>query len=111
MRQTTRRAVFLGKLQGGLYNMVGWHERWNIKINEDKTWAIYFSHRRAPPDSLLTSNIWNISFGNNLKYLGVIFDKRITWRLHIERIAVRAFRTLIRLSSFSKVRDSTLTLN
>jgi hypothetical protein len=30
------------------------------------------------------------------KYLCVIFDKRITWRLHIEMIKVKAFRTFIR---------------
>jgi hypothetical protein len=66
--------------------MVAWNERWNIEINEDKTWSIYFSHRRAPPESLLTLNGWNIPFLNNVKYIGVIFDKRITWRLHLERI-------------------------
>jgi hypothetical protein len=82
--------------------MVAWCERWNIKINEDKTQAIYFSHQRAPPKSLLTLNGRNIPFVNNVKYLGVIFDKRITWRLHVERIKAKAFRTFIRLYSLFK---------
>jgi hypothetical protein len=34
--------------------------------------------------------------------LGVIFDKRITWRLHIEMIEVKAFRTFIRFYSLLK---------
>jgi hypothetical protein len=38
----------------------------------------------------------NIPFVNNVKYLGVIFDKRMTWRLHIEKIEAKAFRTFIR---------------
>jgi hypothetical protein len=32
---------------------------------------------------------------NHVKHLGVIFDKRITWRLHIEIIEAKAFRTFI----------------
>jgi hypothetical protein len=39
----------------------------------------------------------NIPFVSSVKYLGVIFDKIMTWRLHIENIEAKAFRTLIRL--------------
>jgi hypothetical protein len=66
------------KLKHGLDLMVASCECWNIKINEDKTRAIYFSHQRAPPKSLLTFNGQNIPFANNVKYLSVIYDKRIT---------------------------------
>jgi hypothetical protein len=90
------------KFQRGLDSMVSWCERWNIRINEDKTRAIYFSHQRIPLESLLTLNGRNIPFVNSVKYLGVIFDKRITWRLHIERIEAKAFRTFIRLYSLFK---------
>jgi hypothetical protein len=33
---------------------------------------------------------------------GVIFDKRMTWRLHIEMIEAKAFRTFIRIYSLCK---------
>jgi hypothetical protein len=75
--------------------MVTWCESWNIKINEDKTWAIYFTHRNRPPDSLLTLNGQNIPFVKSVKYLGVLFDKRMTRRLHIQMIEAKAFRTFI----------------
>jgi hypothetical protein len=55
-----------------------------IIINEDKTRAIYFTRRNRPPDSLLKLNGRNIPFVNSVKYLGVLFDKRMTWRLHIQ---------------------------
>jgi hypothetical protein len=87
----------LRKVQHGLNSMSAWCERWNIKITEDKTQAIYFSHQRRPPDSLLTLNGQNIPFVNNVKYLGVMFEKRMMWRLHIEKIEAKAFRTFIRL--------------
>jgi hypothetical protein len=70
-------------------------ERW--KINEDKTRAIYFTHRNRPPDSLLMLNGRNIPFVTGVKYLGVIFDKRMALRLHIETIEAKASRTFIRI--------------
>jgi hypothetical protein len=82
--------------------METWWERWNIKINEDKAQGIYFSHSRRPPMSHLTSTGRNILFVNSAKYLDVIFDKKVTWRLHIEMIEAKAFRTFIRLYSLLK---------
>jgi hypothetical protein len=60
-------------------------------INADKTQAIYFSHKLRPPEAHLTLNGRNIPFFNHVKYLGVIFDKRIIWRLHIEIIEAKTF--------------------
>jgi hypothetical protein len=51
---------------------------------------------------MTTLNGINIPFVNNAKYLGVIFDKKITWRLHIEIIEAKAFRTFIRTYSLFK---------
>jgi hypothetical protein len=44
----------------------------------------------------------NIPFVNSVKYLGVIFDKKVTWRLHIEMIEAKAFRTIIRIYTIFK---------
>jgi hypothetical protein len=68
----------LRKLQRFLSAIVRLCERWNIKINEDKTQVIYFSHRISPPESHLTLNGRNITFVNHVNYLGVTFDKNIT---------------------------------
>jgi hypothetical protein len=91
----------LRKIQRGLKCMSAWCERWNIKVNEEKTRAIYFTYRNRPLDSPLTLNGRNIPFVNSVKYLGVIFDKRMSWILHIEMIEAKAFRTFIRLSTKS----------
>ncbi|PNF41415.1 hypothetical protein B7P43_G14387 [Cryptotermes secundus] len=100
---TDRKEGFIvRKLQRGLSSMETWCERWNIKINEDKTRGVYFSRGRRPPESCLTLNGRNIPFVNSAKYLGVIFDKRVTWRLHIEMIEAKAFRTFIRVYSLFK---------
>jgi hypothetical protein len=66
------------KLQRGLSAIETWCERWNIKLNDDKTQAIYFSHRLRPSEAHLTLYGRNIPFVRHVKYLGVIFDERIT---------------------------------
>jgi hypothetical protein len=76
------------------------YERWNIKIIDDKTQAIYFSRRLRSPEAHLTLNGQNIPFINHVKYLVVIFDKGIMWRLHTEMIEAKVFGTFIRIYSF-----------
>jgi hypothetical protein len=73
--------------------------RWNIKINQNKTQGIYFSRSRRPPESHLTLNGRNIPFVNSVKYLGVIFGKKVIWKLHIEMLEAKAFRTFMRIQS------------
>jgi hypothetical protein len=102
MRLIAKTGLLLKKLQRGLSSMEAWCERWNIKINEEYTRWIYFSHSRRPPESHLTLNGTIIPLVNNVKYLGAIFDSKITWRLHIEMIEAKAFRTFIRVYSLFK---------
>jgi hypothetical protein len=100
---TDRKEGFIvRKLQRGLSSMEAWCERWNIKINEGKTQGIYFSHSRRPPVSRLTLNGKDIPFIHSITYLGVTFDKKILWRLHIQMIEAKAFRTFIRVYSLFK---------
>jgi hypothetical protein len=66
--------------------------------------AIYFSHRIRPPESLLTLNGWNIPFVSSVKYLGVLFNKNITWRPHIE-MEPRPSKPLLEYISYSKLSD------
>jgi hypothetical protein len=102
MRQTANGAHILRKLQRGLAAIQTWCEHWNIKVNEDKTQAIYSSPRPRPPEAHLTLNGRNIPFVNHVKYPGVILDKRITWRLYIGMIEAKAFRTFVRIYSLFK---------
>jgi hypothetical protein len=69
----------------------------NFNFNSSETQGVYFSRSRRPPESYLTLNGRNIPFVNSAKYLGVIFDKRITWRLNIEVTEDKAFWTFIRV--------------
>ncbi|GFX40433.1 probable RNA-directed DNA polymerase from transposon BS [Trichonephila clavipes] len=55
---------------------------WKIKINVDKTVAVLFTKTRkpiAPPTLYSTKLRWS----QTTKYLGIIFDKTLTWKPHI----------------------------
>jgi hypothetical protein len=66
----------LRKFQHDLNCMATWFVRWNVIINEEKTRAIYFIHRKRMPDSPITLNGRNFPFVNSVNYLGVISVKR-----------------------------------
>jgi hypothetical protein len=53
LSQYHKEGYVLRKLQRGLSAIETWYERWNIKINEDKAQAIYFSRRLRSPEALL----------------------------------------------------------
>ncbi|GFX50269.1 RNA-directed DNA polymerase from mobile element jockey [Trichonephila clavipes] len=55
---------------------------WKIKINVDKTVAVLFTKTRkpiAPPTLYSTTLRWS----QTTKYLGITFDKTLTWKPHI----------------------------
>jgi hypothetical protein len=83
--------------------------RWNIKINKGTTQAIYFFRRLRVPDYELQLNGRNIPTVNTVKYLDVIFARRMTWRLHVERTAAKALPTHIR--TYSLFRSERLSIS
>jgi hypothetical protein len=80
-------------LQHSLNSIETWCNFWNIKINEDKIAPfIYLTDRQA--EVHLTFNGINY-----IKHPGVIFNKRIAWRLNTEMIETKDSRSFIRLYS------------
>jgi hypothetical protein len=63
----------------------------------------------GPSDDHFTLNGRKIPFVNHVNYLGVILDKRITWKLHLEMVEAKAFRTFIRI--YSLLRSNRLSAN
>jgi len=73
-------------------------QKWN------KTQPICISHRRRSVEAHLTLNGRDIPFVNHVKYLGVVFDRIISWRMHIEAIAAKVFITFICVNPLFKSR-------
>jgi len=72
-------------LQAHLRKIEQWTRKWRLKINETKSAHIAFTLRKGtcPP---LYINQSTIPQTDMVKYLGLHFDKRLTWREHVIKI-------------------------
>ncbi|GFU33565.1 RNA-directed DNA polymerase from mobile element jockey [Trichonephila clavipes] len=99
-------------LNNHLYLLQNFFDTWKIKINVDKTVAVLFTRRKTqptPPTLYYTQLQWSQS----TKYLGLILDKKLTWKQHLThkrdkfRKALRALYTLIgwnsQLNMYNKI--------
>lgn len=71
-----------------------WSELNCLKINADKTKAIFFSARNKsvmPCANLLINNSV-ISFVDNVRILGVFFTSNLSWSTHVDHVHSRASR-------------------
>jgi hypothetical protein len=82
-----KEGYILRKLQRGLNSIETRFKHWNIKIDENKTRVVCFSHRRRPPEAL-----W------------ITFNIRVTRSFHIESSEAKAFRTFIRVYSLFRIK-------
>jgi hypothetical protein len=97
------------KLERSLSAVNSWCEHWNIKINEGKPQAIYFSTRLRVHNDVLQLIEQDIPFVSNVTFLHVPFDRRMTWRYHIERTVAMALHIYIR--AYSLFRSGRLSTN
>lgn len=76
------------ELQCALDNLVHYFQKWKIKINGEKTQAVFFTRKRKScfyPTNQLKINGTCIPWSDNVKYLGVYMDRKLIFDLHIKR--------------------------
>lgn len=71
-----------GFLQHHIDTLKDWLDLWKIKVNPSKCHAIYFSNKHILPKRLYFNDT-PINWEKSCKYLGVILDRRLTWKEHI----------------------------
>jgi hypothetical protein len=69
-------------LQEHLLKIVTWTQRWKLKINKSKSSHVSFSLRRGQCPSV-NINQSDIPQAETVKYLGIHFDRRLTWKEHV----------------------------
>jgi len=80
-------------IQNHLNILSTWYSQWGIKINESKSIYTTFTLKKQlpPPISLNNKPIPN---SDTVKYLGLLFDKRLTWAKHIHNTKISLNRRL-----------------
>ena len=86
-------------LQRDLDKLARWCAKWRIKLNPEKTKVIIFSKSRtairAEPALSLYGDL--LSYYPHIKFLGITFDNRMTFKKYIEEILERCNQNFHRL--------------
>jgi len=59
-------------------------DKWKIKINPNKSVAVPFGFKQQVPSINVNINNVSLEWDNEVKYLGIIFDRRLSWTPHID---------------------------
>lgn len=73
-------------LQKTINMLEKWTHRTGFKFSPSKTKIIHFSKRQAQKNIDITLNNTIIEQVNYIKYLGLTFDRKLTWKEHIRQL-------------------------
>ena len=81
-------------MQLALESVAAWAESWCVTINREKSTATLFSLSTKKQPGKLTIGNTTMKCENQQTYLGVTFDKHMTWKNHISKTEAKARRKL-----------------
>ena len=88
------KTLLINKIQKSLDQVSLWCNKNGFKISISKTTAVLFSKSRKSTEINLEINGKKIQHCTTAKILRVIFDKKLTWRAHIEYAANKCTQRL-----------------
>lgn len=89
-------------IQNTLNNLQEWSERVGFKFSKTKTeFMIFTNKRKVFRNTQLTLNNHSIKEVSNLKILGLIFDKKLSWNTHINNLKSECYKRLNIIKSLS----------
>ena len=77
-------------LQENLNILQNWCDHWGFKVSSSKTQGISFTFRRQLLPDQLYFDHQPITFSKKVKFLGITFDSKLTFKLHVKDIIQRA---------------------
>ena len=81
------------RMQLALDKLTAWSKKWCVTINKDKSSATLFT-LTAQKAGALTLGDQQLGYEDEQTYLGITFDKRLTWRKQIENAESKARKKL-----------------
>ena len=70
-------------LQMHLNHLSKWYEKWRVQINQNKSVHTTFTLKQGICPNITLNNI-PIPTSDTVRYLGLILDKRLTWKNHLQ---------------------------
>ena len=81
-------------MQLGVNSLCDWAKEHNLKFNADKTKAMIFTRKYKFEKPEIWINRKPIEYVDTFKYLGIIFDTKLTWKPHIKQQSLKAKASL-----------------
>jgi hypothetical protein len=82
------------KIQQDLDNINTWCSTWGFLLSPNKTVCIIFSRKRNLGKIVLKIGTHILEIFKEVKFLGIIFDRKLTWLRHIPYIHTKCIKVL-----------------
>ncbi|WP_230209703.1 reverse transcriptase domain-containing protein [Solemya velum gill symbiont] len=76
-------------IEEDLLNISNWCNQWGFKLSDTKTLTLVFARRKIPDDFYIKMGNLPLNLVSNAKVLGVIFDRRLVWSMHVDNLLAR----------------------
>src|SRR6218665_507431 len=86
--------ILINKIQQSIDIIHNWCDQNGFKISINKTTGVLFTNKNKIPKINIKIGNENIKMDNNAKFLGVIFDRKLSWKLHIDYILKKCKKRL-----------------
>ena len=96
-------------LQAHLDLLSEWYEKWRVKINQNKSIHTTFTLKQGICPNITLNNVL-IPSSDTVKYLGLVLDKRLTWKKHLQTKRL-TLNNRMRMLSPLLIRNKYSTLN
>lgn len=93
-------------LNEALLKIKEWSDKWQMKINNDKTVAMTITWKKNPLKYCYSIDAIPIKFVDHYKYLGVTITSKLLWNQHIDDITNKARAKLYTLRRTLKFADN-----
>jgi len=82
-----------------------WAQNNNLKFNEHKSKVMLMSLRKRTQKKEVEKYLYNkiLKQVNSIKYLGIIFDSKITFRDHVYNVEEKCIKLIFTLSKSAKL--------
>lgn len=87
--------AIIKRMQESLTSSQKYFDRWKIKVNDSKTQAMIFPYNKSPkrlPTRFLYGSGGIIPIKDDIKYLGIVLDKKLKFKQHVNYICDKAIK-------------------
>ena len=88
-------------IQKYLDSMSEWCNKWKIKLNPSKTQVGLFTNSNTPKEITINLGRIPLTVSNEIKFLGLTFDRKLTWRHHIDNVRHRMWLRINAIKAIS----------